>query len=238
MIRKVVLNLLSGSSQIPWYLAPYFVLTITLLVVTLVYPIAQAENSVLLNNLVLPLLMLSAFYAVIEHKWVFRTLGALLVPILIGLWFIEPVAGSYWSLCPSIATTLFLLITTLSVLLHVITAKRVNADLIYGSVAVYLLLGIIVALIFLFLHNLEPGSVVPSMVETNPFGDGCDNYAVFLYLSFITMTSVGYGELTPYGAAARSVAVFTGLFGQLYVAILIAKLVGLHTAQSMKDSNR
>ena len=69
-------------------------------------------------------------------------------------------------------------------------------------------------------------------------GDGSDNYAVFLYLSFITLTAVGYGEHTPYGAAARSVAVFTGLFGQLYVAILIAKLVGLYTAQSMEDSNR
>ena len=86
--------------------------------------------------------------------------------------------------------------------------------------------------------DLEPGSVVQSMVETDPLGDGSDNYAVFLYLSFITLTSVGYGELTPYGAAARSVAVFTGLFGQLYVAILIAKLVGLYTAQSMKDSTR
>ena len=51
----------------------------------------------------------------------------------------------------------------------------------------------------------------------------------------ITLTSVGYGDMVPVGPAAKSVAMFTGIFGQLYVAILVAKLVGVHTAQVMEN---
>ena len=56
---------------------------------------------------------------------------------------------------------------------------------------------------------------------------------MLLYFSMITLTSVGYGDMVPVGAAAKSLAMFTGVFGQLYVAILVAKLVGIYTAQVM-----
>jgi len=53
----------------------------------------------------------------------------------------------------------------------------------------------------------------------------------FSYFSFITLTSVGYGDLTPIGAPARALAIVEGVFGQLYTAILIGKLVGMKVAQ-------
>lgn len=108
--------------------------------------------------------------------------------------------------------------------------------MIFGSVAVYLLFGIIVALVLLFLHNQAPGSVLGSLSNVDPWGDGSDNLSVLLYFSLITLTSVGYGDIVPTSPAAKSMAVFTGIFGQLYVAILVAKLVGLHTAQALEDS--
>jgi hypothetical protein len=232
MRSKFVKFLATRQVNAPWYRAPYLILTTTLLLVTLLYPLAQAGDSTLLHDTVVNLMLLASLYAMIDRKWVFRTLGILLVPMLAVNWFYEP--GSVLAQLSAIATMLFLLLTTLVVLVHVILAQRVNADMIFGSVAVYLLVGIIVALCFLFLHNMDPGSVLQSLDQEDPFGRGSDNYAVLLYFSFIALTSVGFGDLTPVSAAARSLAMFAGLFGQLYMAILIAKLVGVYTAQEME----
>jgi hypothetical protein len=216
----------------PWFLAPYFILATTLLLVALLYPLAQAGNSTLLHDTVVNLMLLAALYAMIDRTWVFRILGLLLVPMLAANWFYPQ--GTVMGQIAAIATMLFLIITMLALLVHVIQAKRVNANVIYGSIAVYLLVGIIVALCFLFLHNLDPGSVVKSLGRQDFYGGGSDNYAVLLYFSFISLTTVGFGDLSPVGTPARSLAVFAGLFGQLYLAILIAKLVGVYTAQTME----
>ncbi|MFC1689444.1 potassium channel family protein [Pseudomonadota bacterium] len=234
MRSKFVTFLATSQVNAPWYQAPYFILTITLLLVTLLYPLARAVHSALLHDTVVNLMLLASLYAIIDRKWVFRTLGILLIPMLAANWFYEQ--GSILADFAAIATMLFLLLTTLSVLVHVIQAKRVNADMIYGSVAVYLLVGIIIALCFLFLHNMDPGSVVQSLDQKDPFGHGSDNFAVLLYFSFIALTSVGFGDLTPVSAEARSLTMFAGLFGQLYMAILIAKLVGVYTAQEMEKT--
>jgi hypothetical protein len=234
MRSKLVKFLATSRLEAPWYLAPYFVLTTTLLMVTLLYPLAQAGDSTFLRNTVVNLMLLASLYAMIDRKRVFRTLGILLIPMLATNWVSEQ--GSALAQYSAVATMLFLLVTTLAVLMHVIQAQRVNADMIYGSVAVYLLVGIIVALCFLFLHNMDPGSVVQSLDQADPLGGGSDNYAVLLYFSFIALTSVGFGDLAPVSAGARSLAMFAGLFGQLYMAILIAKLVGVYTAQEMEKT--
>lgn len=234
MRMKIVEFLATRRVDKPWYLAPYFILTTTLLLVTLLYPLAQAENSALLHDTVINLMLLACLYAMIDRKWVFRTLGILLIPMLAANWFYEQ--GSVLAQVSAIATMLFLLLTSLAVLVHVIMAQRVDADLIYGSIAVYLLVGIIVALGFLFLHNMDPGSVLKSLDQQVPFGQGSNNYAELLYFSFIALTSVGFGDLVPLSAAARSLAMFEGLFGQLYMAILIAKVVGIYTAQKMEET--
>lgn len=234
MLSKFVKFLATRQIDASWYRAPYFILTTTLLLVTLLYPTAQAGDSALLQDTVVNLMLLASLYAMIEHKWIFRTLGILLVPMLAANWFYE--SGSVLAQLSAIASMLFLLLTTLTVLVHVIQAQRVNADMIYGSVAVYLLVGIIIALCFLFLHNMDPGSVLQSLDQKDPFGNGSDNLAVLLYFSFIALTSVGFGDLAPVSAVARSLAMFAGLFGQLYMAILIAKLVGVYTAQEMEKT--
>ena len=234
MHSKLVKFLATRQINAPWYRAPYFILTTTLLLVILLYPLAQADHSRLLHDTVVNLMLLACLYAMMDRQRVFRTLGILLVPMLAANWFYEQ--GSVLAQLAAIATMLFLLVTALAVLVHVIQAQRVNANMIYGSVAVYLLVGIIVALCFLFLHIMDPGSVLQSLSQEDPFDHGSHNYAVLLYFSFIALTSVGFGDLAPVSAEARSLTMFAGLFGQLYMAILIAKLVGVYTAQEMEKT--
>jgi hypothetical protein len=223
----------TSAGDKPWYLSPYFLLSLTLMLVTTIYPLAQAQNNTLLHDVVISAMLISAMYAVNDKKTIFRILALLLLPMLLGTWALESDAQSVLSKLSAILTMAYLVVTLATVFIHVIVAQKIDANMIFDSVAVYLLVGIIVALMLLYLHNTNPGSVLGSLNNTDPWGGGSDNFAVLLYFSTITLTSVGYGDMVPVGSAAKSVAMFTGVFGQLYVAILVAKLVGVHTAQVM-----
>jgi hypothetical protein len=60
----------------------------------------------------------------------------------------------------------------------------------------------------------------------------------WIYLSFVTLTTVGYGGITPHGHATRSLAILEALIGQLYPTIVLARLVSLHVAGNRPDTNR
>jgi hypothetical protein len=62
--------------------------------------------------------------------------------------------------------------------------------------------------------------------------------ANFIYYSFVTQTTLGYGDFTPITAPARSLSLLEAVFGQLYLAVLIARLVGLHITQSSEKRSQ
>jgi len=124
-----------------------------------------------------------------------------------------------------------LVAATAAILRNIITTRRANQDIIFGSVAVYLLFGMFWALAFELLNEIMPGTVIPSVGEIMTAQERAELFPEFTYFSFITLTSVGYGDLAPISAQARALAMVEGMFGQLYTAILIAKLVGVQVTQ-------
>jgi hypothetical protein len=232
MVRNIYKELGDiDATQKPWYLGPYFILSAVLIVVTIAFPLIGTMLDVYLLKVTLSLLLFGALYAVVADRRIFRILGVLLVPLIVGNWLFDPTEHTAWGQATATVTMLFLLTTTVAIFARVIMARRVTADIIFGAVAIYMLIGVIVANLFLLLHNIDPGTVV-----TNLDAMGHDSFPQFLYFSFITLTSVGYGDFAPVSPASRTLATATGIFGQLYLAILIAKLVGIYTAQSLRDS--
>ena len=220
------------QQRTPWYLGPYFILTMTLLFCAIAYPIgAQFFGSGLLR-IAITALLLASVYAVVNRPWLFRILLVLVVPVLLINWVIDPVEDhEFFDWLTVLSTDAFLFAVLIAVFIDVIRSKRVTADTIFGAVAVYLLFGVVMALMFQFVNNVDPGSVIASVGEATNIVERHNQFAEFMYFSFITLTSVGYGDLTPIGPAARSLAMFEGVIGQLYLAILIARLVGIHIAQ-------
>lgn len=212
-----------------WYRGPYFILTCTLLAAILAYPLAATLLGELVLRVVTTLMLFSALYAVMEPRWLFRLLGFFLVPILAGNWFVDPIDHPNWSGLVTICVMIFLLITLVAILERIIASKKVTSDVIFGSIAVYLLFGIVIAMSFHFLNMIDPGNVL-STVGAADLARHQGQFSEFLYFSFITLTSVGYGDIAPVDNAARSIAMFEGIVGQLYVAILIARLVSMHIA--------
>lgn len=215
-------------ASVMWYRGPYFILSCVLLLTTLTYALAAGVLGAAVLQIVTTLMLLSALYAAIGSRPLFRGMVVLLVPTLAVNWIAYSKPDSVLEGIALLAAILFFSITLVAVFRHIVTSRRVTADVIFGSIAVYLLFGIVLALAYAVVNTLDPGNAISSVTPTTPRRG---EFSDFLYFSFITLTSVGYGDVTPVGSAARSLAMFEGIFGQLYVAILIARLVSIHISQ-------
>jgi len=119
-------------------------------------------------------------------------------------------------------------------ILHdLLTGDRSTGERIFGAICAYLFIGVLFALVFAHVELIEPGAF--SVSENLATSDGDRPLSLFTYFSFVTLTTLGYGEITPISEAARTLAWFEALVGQLYLAVTIAGLVAIHiTGDSLK----
>jgi hypothetical protein len=132
-------------------------------------------------------------------------------------------------------TTVFLAFLTLVILCTVFGDQAVTADTIVGAVCAYFLIGMTWGSGYALLSAVSPGafSVSPALLGEVRSGLATSPLQPLLqYYSFTTLATLGYGDITPLSPAARTISVFEGMTGQLYLAVMIARLVGLHTARS------
>ena len=118
---------------------------------------------------------------------------------------------------------LFYTYTIVRVLSYVLRTGDVTRDRLYGAVSVYLLLGVAWASVYAFVEALQPGSFAAA--NPTPRID-------FIYFSFVTLTTLGYGDITPVTDRAHSLALLEAVTGVLYIAVLIARLVSLYRPDS------
>jgi hypothetical protein len=118
---------------------------------------------------------------------------------------------------------------------YIVRAERVTGDILYGSVCVYLLIGIVFGTIYRFLDALNPNAffLAGSTAEAAGAGQGD-----FTYYSFVTLTTLGYGDIQPVSAYARTAAFIEAVTGTLYVAILISRLVSLYITDSVLSKHK
>jgi hypothetical protein len=118
--------------------------------------------------------------------------------------------------------------------------RDVGAESILAIVAVYLLLGLCWALAFSIVEYLQPGSF-QNICEARVGEIGCRaeiaDFPRAYYFSFVTLTTLGYGDVVPVSRAAEGVAAMASVSGQLFIAILIARIVGMYIAQQSVERN-
>lgn len=155
---------------------------------------------------------------------------ALAVPALVLLW-LDPVLPTHTlSLVGGFMILAFLAYAAAAILLHVIGARRVDLEVIYAAICVYLLLAILWGVAYPLVEGLAPGSF--NLPDAMQVGSSAGRESQpFIYYSFVTITTLGYGDITPASQLARLLAYFEAVLGQLFLVILIARLVGLYTAQ-------
>ena len=109
---------------------------------------------------------------------------------------------------------------------QVVTDNKISANRVIGAVSLYLLFGVLWAISYAMLEQINPASF---QGLSEPLSQGWSSD--WLYLSFVTMTTLGYGDITPVSATARTFAYMQAVFGQFYIAILVAGLVSAYITQ-------
>ena len=134
----------------------------------------------------------------------------------------------------SICWLLFILFVTISELRSVLKQREVTGETICMAISVYLLLGFSWAFLYAVMFQLHPESF-GGLVETAKSGHPAPLLHIFPilgYFSLTTLSTVGFGDITPLTLQARYAAVAEGITGQFYLAILVARLVGMQMSQS------
>jgi voltage-gated potassium channel len=143
----------------------------------------------------------------------------------------------------SISWLLFFLFVTLSELRSVLRQREVTSETISMAVSVYLLLGFSWGLVYAVIFQLHPDSFAGlTGVTSGGSVEVLHLFPVMGYFSLATLSTIGYGDITPLTLQARYAAVAEGITGQFYMAILVARLVGLQmsgpAAQPLESNNR
>ncbi|MCC6195430.1 MAG: two pore domain potassium channel family protein [Burkholderiales bacterium] len=165
----------------------------------------------LAERLLLILTLASGIAAISDHQRV-ASLLALLTAALVIAWALGSTAWHHVLLLVS------LVVLAVAIATGVFAARRPIGDRLLGAIVLYLLVGAIFAAVYALVAGHVPGAfagVTPSRTTMFDWG----------YFSFVTLTTVGYGDISPVANVARSLAALEALLGQLYPAIIIARLV-------------
>jgi len=182
------------------------------------------------TDVIFSALLFSAIYAVKRQSPYFAFDTGLALSVLVFRWWYQ------WTLDPTISllatatgTVLFALIAT-SLIVFVFKVDAVTGDTIAGSICAYLLLGLAWAHVFALLHIFNPETLNLTVVPR-----GASDLEPFIYFSFVTLTTLGYGDLTPGTAPAQFLAISEALTGQIYLVVLVARLVSVYgTVQAIR----
>jgi hypothetical protein len=177
-------------------------------------------------------IFVSAIYAFSQKKSHIVIAVMLALPMLGSIWakyFVQPKA---LVVVGSLCGAAFMLFIIIQMLIFIYSHKEVTRDLIVGAAVVYLLMALMWTFIFIVVETLHPGSF------NIPQGQDIEATRYFLYYSFVTLTTLGYGDITPATSLARSFCILEAVIGQLYLVVQVAWLVGVHVSQSMLKNYR
>lgn len=204
----------------------------SLLVLIVVTPLLSGKAAKYLVELVFNGVLLAGVYSVGPGKlrWPFLVLTVVTLAVRWG----EHLAGVSYLDVGALALTVAWLVYAVSIIIaDLFRRSDVGVDTILGAVVTYLLVAVAFTLVFEIIELQKPGSF-------SGIGDGAaldrrELAGSMMYLSLVCITTMGFGDIVPVSDLARPLTVLEGVFGQLYLAVMIARLVGLHIAGTRDD---
>jgi voltage-gated potassium channel len=215
----------------------HLALLISILLVFTISPLLVTfRHGVLVLNIIGAIVVLAGAYTLSERKHLF-TIAIVLSAISITATWLLVVFQEHWAVlfahtCIIVLVAFF----AVTILGYVLRSGRITADRIFAAICVYMLIGYGWAFTYALLEEVFPASFA-GLAEIRP-NDYNERVMQLRYFSFITLTTVGYGDVLPRSPAARTMAVLEAVMGQIYLAVLVARLVGLHIVHGLDSESR
>ena len=178
-----------------------------------------------IEGLLLTAVLLSGLFAVSANRWMM--VGALLAGLaLSSQWLSFHVPG----LKPValVVTAVFVGLVVMRLVFHVLTAEKVSHETLCACIAGFLLIGILWTALYTLVASLNPEAFAFARPEETMNG-----FEAF-YFSFVTLSTIGYGDITPVTRVARMLCVMEAVTGMFYVTVLIARLVSIFSSSSKR----
>jgi hypothetical protein len=219
-----------GNPLSPWCKGRFLFLLISLLGLIVLAPLLESFVGIrILLDIFVTAVFIAGIYAISGNRLTSVIAIILALPMFAATWSTYLLKSTSLVLVGNLFGILFLACTVVAILSFILQEKKVTADVIYGAVVVYLLMAIMWAFIYRFLETLHPGSFAIAQSGSQ------ESRSLFTYYSFVTITTLGYGDVAPLTKAARAFSLLEAIVGQMYLVVLVARLVGIHISQSMTE---
>ncbi len=203
----------------------FVLLLVNLVLLLMLAPLAQMAGLGTLPLLILfALVILFAVNAASDRKSHVIIAAALAAPSIILSWTGELTRFSEAKIFADVTSMTMLFFTTGVILARIVQVRESNFNVISGAAAVYLLFALSWAVSYELIEILAPGSFA------NLSAGATESLHQFLYYSLTTLTTLGYGDITPINPFARIWSTLEAVTGVLYVAVLVARLVSMYRA--------
>jgi hypothetical protein len=171
---------------------------------------------------------IAALYAISAKKRQLIFAFFFVVPTIATLWMDYFTSGNWTLVASGICGVLFFGFAIAIIVNFIRSQNEVTTEMIFAAVVVYLLMAILWADLYRLLETLSPGSF------EMPTGEIQNDRILFLYFSLVTISTLGYGDMTPLTDRAAGLASAEAITGQIYLVVLVAWLVGMHVSKKSK----
>ena len=195
------------------------ILFFALIVMIFLVPVLNQRGEIHIRA-VLGVVVISAVFAAEFHRKVFGIL--LLLGTVVGITMALGVVfkeSRTLNIIAFLLSTSSLVLSTIALVTRVANSQAVDKSTILCAINSYLLIGLTASVLFIITGLLVPNSFVN-------MHDEAGNLTGYIYFGFVTLTTLGYGDISPVTPLARSLSTFVALAGQLYLVIIMALIIG------------
>lgn len=207
----------------------FFLLLTSLLLFFILSPIFNTKMGSFYFGILFTVVLLFSVLVITHTKWFIILTILLAVLVVIGTWLgiiYKPI--KVVNLIETAFTAVFFILITTIVLSRVIRDKIIKINTLLGAICGYLLIGLFWSFVFLFIHYTDSTAFNLSEKMRAGLGPELQN---FIYYSFVSLTTLGYGDITPVEGFAKTFSWIEAATGQIYLTVWIAHLVGMYVAR-------
>jgi len=208
----------------------FFLLFVFLLATLILFPYAEARHfGSYAFRVIGSFAIVVSVYAAKIHRGLLVLAILLAIPALFERIVLPKVNAHSFSIFNNVLTLVFDVVIVVVIFRHVLAAEQPTSETIFGALCVYLLVGFTFATVYSVLAAFQPNAFyLDPRTNLHVVPDRFD----FIYYSFGTMTSLGAAGITPVSTQARSFSILEAILGVLYLAVLIAGLIGAYRPKS------
>ena len=211
----------------------FAVLFILLLCVILIPP--YFENAPWIGSFwraLFTLVLLWALYTVAGSRRVLILAALVLVPTMASTWLADPGHEIYLAYIDNITNIIYFALICAFLGQYILTNRRVTLEVIFAAMCLYMMLAILWAAIYTNLELYYSDAFTFSGQLAGDAGIERDNiFSHMIYFSFITLSTLGYGDVLPVHKVSQNWAAVEAMIGQFFIAIVIARLVSVYTVE-------